>query len=95
MSEAMMWIYHRTKAPKMVPHSDELPAEWADTPAAFKDVEPKPQDSEPDLMAMFNNDHDSLSKPQLAELAEKLGIDLPSRSSKAQFVAAIIDYTEE
>lgn len=93
MPKAMMWIYHRTKAPKMVPHADDLPAEWSDTPAAFKDAEP--QDSEPDLMAMFNNDHDALSKPQLVKLAEELGIFVPSRSSKADFITAIIEHTEE
>ncbi|MGM0614772.1 MAG: hypothetical protein ACQES7_04335 [Pseudomonadota bacterium] len=95
MPKAMMWIYHSTKAPKMVPHSDDLPEGWADTPAAFKDAEPEPQDSEPDLMAMFNNDHDALSKPQLVKLAKKLGISMPSRSSMADFITAIIEHTEE
>ena len=85
MPNPMMWIYHPTEPPAMVPATDRIPDGWADTPAAFKTH----TDRTDDLIAMFRADPYRLTKDEHVQLGRTLGLTLDKRRRESALIQQI------
>ena len=87
MPNPMMWIYHATEPPAMVPATYQIPTGWADTPAAFKT--PAHTDRTDDLIAMFRTDPYRLTKDEHVQLGRTLGLTLDKRRRESTLIDQI------